>query len=163
MSLSYLAEQQVARSVGGGVRAQNAAGQQGEDRFDLLTKYIPTESITLFVAAMSAFPAISESFPSVDRYDLYWAGAVLTPAILLLAGYGKLRATGMNARFRPRIWPLIASVIAYLVWALSVPGMLDKDSDRILAGVGAMLVSTVLSLFDRATPPQAMPPGDIQR
>ncbi len=149
MSLSRLASQQVARDVAGTIHASSAAASPDkDDRFDLLTKYIPTETLTLYVAAMAALSAITATFPDIGALHLYIGGAVLTPVILLLAGYGKQRAAGSTATFRPHPWPLFASLVAYLVWALSVPGFLDEDNEKILAGFGAVLVSTLLSLLE---------------
>jgi len=155
MSLSRLASQQVARNVAGSIHASSAtAAPDKDDRFDLLTKYIPTETLTLYVAAMAALPAITDTFPNIKALQLYIAGAVLTPVILLLAGYGKQRAAGSTAAFRPHPWPLFASLVAYLVWALSVPGLLDGKNAQILAGFGAVLVSTLLSMLEPAFGPR---------
>ena len=147
MSLSRLASQQVQRDGGGvGVQAAPVAQPDGDDRFDLLTKYIPTETITLFVAAMAAQKPLAASIPGVNPTTLYVAGAVLTPVALLVATLGKQRLAGVKGTLHP--WPFIASLIAYLIWALSVPGMVSGDDGRLAAAFGALLVATVLSWGD---------------
>jgi len=150
MSLSRLASQQVARTIAGGPPVAAAVARpDADDRFDLLTKYIPTETLTLYVAAIAALPAITvASGGTVEAIHVYAAGAVLTPIILLLASFGKLRASGSPAAFRPHPWPYAAALIAFLVWALSVPGLLRGDDQQILAAFGAVLVSTSLALLE---------------
>jgi hypothetical protein len=157
MSLSRLANEDVSRSVSrSNPAAAAAAGQPSkDDRFDLLTKYIPTETLTLYVAAMAAEPAISASFNGkIEALELYIAGAVLTPLVLLLAAYGKLRASGLATSFRPHPWPYAAALVAFLIWALSIPGLLENDHQRIVAGFGALFVSTFLALLETALGPK---------
>lgn len=150
MSLSRLASQQVAGTVAGGPGVAAAVAQpDADDRFDLLTKYIPTETLTLYVAAMAAEPAISAASGNrIAPVHLYATGAVLTPLILLLATYGKQRASGTTEPFRPHPWPYVAALIAFLVWGLSVPGLLEDTNGQILAGFGAVLISTLLALTE---------------
>lgn len=149
MSLSRLASQQVARTVGPFAAAADAAVAQPDkdDRFDLLTKYIPTETLMLYVAAMAILPAIESSL-GIGAAALYIGGAVLTPLMFLLAALGKLRMSRSTERFRPQPWPPIAATIAFLAWALSVPGFLTNQNDQILAGFAALVVSTLLGLLD---------------
>lgn len=152
MSLSRFASQQVQRNAGGGVAATAVAQPDIDDRFDLLTKYIPAETITLFVAAMSALKPIAATFPGVDVRTLYIGGAVMTPLVLLIAIIGKQRAAGV--RGRPNLWPLVASLIAFLVWALCVPEVLHDDNQKIVASFGALLVSTLLAMADTLFAPK---------
>lgn len=121
---------------------------------DDLVKYIPTESITLYVAGISAISALTT--PPDPRYFqvLYITFAVLTPMFLLLIAVGKIRSAG--APFpKPAQWPIwkmTAATIAFLVWALAVPGPLQAlGGENMLwaigAGFGALLVSKILGLL----------------
>jgi hypothetical protein len=42
-------------------------------------KYIPTESVTLYVAATAAINSLTEAFPSLTAVQLYCGFVVLTP------------------------------------------------------------------------------------
>lgn len=116
---------------------------------DLLTKYIPTEVITLYVAAVSAFailPAKEQIAPIV-----YWVAALLTPIFLVLVLMNKQAAAGQSPI--PKPWPwwrMAAATIAFLVWALAVPGnpYVTTDAMHVVAGFGAIFISTILSLLD---------------
>lgn len=156
MSLARLAAEQ-APAHHQGLRPLTAGRSKRDDRFDLLTKYIPTETVTLFVAAMSALKAIRDVWPIVDGWTLYWVGAGLTPVVFLLAAYGKHLSSGSGTPFRPAIWPMVASLIAFLAWGLSVPGLLQDDSAKVVAAFGAVLVSTALSLLEPIFLPRPTP------
>ena len=43
---------------------------------------------------------------------------------------------------------MVAALIAFLVWALAVPGLLSNPVWQIAAPLAALLVSTFLSLFE---------------
>lgn len=159
MSLSRLASQEVARSVDRGHAFAATAQPDKDDRFDLLTKYIPTETLTLFVAVMAVAPQIRDaSGGEVQPVHLYLTGAVLTPLVLWLAGYGKHKATGSPEPFRPHPWPFVAALIAYCVWALSVDRVLTDEDARALAGFGALSISTLLALLEPVFGPQQHQP-----
>lgn len=156
MSISRLASQQVARSLGPIGAASAVAQPDADDPFDLLTKYIPTETLTLYVAAMSARTSIAEAFPRIGAMQLFCAGTVATPLLLLLASYGKQRASTVAAPFRPHWWPYVASAVAFLAWAPSVPGLIPESDKglQVLAAFAALSISTLLALFEKAFAPR---------
>jgi hypothetical protein len=124
-----------------------------------LVGYIPTEVITLYVAALSAETALHSTFPVIDAAAILWFFVALTPLLLLLIYLSKVAATG-DALPGPARWPwwkMCAASIAFFVWALAVPGNpYLKDAAAAVAGFGAMLVSTLLSvmtpIFERPAP-----------
>ncbi|HYN06965.1 MAG TPA: hypothetical protein VES67_06220 [Vicinamibacterales bacterium] len=124
-----------------------------------LVGYIPTEVITLYVAALSAETALHSTFQIIDAAKILWFFVGLTPALLLLIYLSKVAATG-DALPGPGKWPwwkMCAATIAFFVWALAVPGNpYLKDAAAAISGVGAMLVSTLLSIvtpiFERPAP-----------
>ena len=59
---------------------------------DGLVKYIPTESITLYVAATAAMSSCTATFPYLTTSRLYWGFVVLTPILFLLIYVGKRRS-----------------------------------------------------------------------
>jgi hypothetical protein len=51
---------------------------------------------------------------------------------------------------------LIASTIAFAVWALAIPPFIATDAGKVVAAFGALLVSTMLSLVAGVVePPEA--------
>lgn len=58
---------------------------------DGLTKYIPTESITLYVAAVAASTSIYKTIPILSDFRLYILFLVLTPILFMLVYMGKRR------------------------------------------------------------------------
>jgi hypothetical protein len=134
--------------------AESLEDNQVNNALDILTKYIPTETVTLYVAAVSATPALQALFGS-ERVEVgpvvYWLFALLTPVLMVLVLMSKRAASGLPAQ--PPRWPrwhLVAATVAFLVWALAVPNnpYINSDAASIVAGFGAIFISTVLSLLD---------------
>lgn len=174
MSLSRLASQagiaearsSVARNASsptGGAAGPLAGTFPTDERFALLTKFIPTETITLFLAVVSAIDAIakigrnggSTSLPSISPWAAYWVFAALTPLIVLgLARVAykdelrRLNAPAAAPPFRPPSFEMLAAFLAFLIWALAVPGMAENAVWQIVASVGAVIVSTFLNLVE---------------
>src|SRR4051812_27960036 len=101
MSLSTLA-----RRPASIIRPEAAPGAPGpgpapapapRDNFDALTRYIPTETITIFVAAMSAQAALPKG---ITPWTLYTISAVLTPLIFWAIAFGRHRQANDGTRFR---------------------------------------------------------------
>lgn len=118
-----------------------------------LARYIPGEIVTLYVAALSAMPAITATFAAVTEVRLYWFFVALTPVLLLLILAGKRRGEGFSAFPSSKDWPwwkLVASTVAFLVWALAVPATpyLASAQGKVVAAFGALLVSTFLTLLE---------------
>jgi hypothetical protein len=149
MTIAQLAGQYVTKrtsTLGGGPPPGTQVDIRG--RFDLLTKYIPAETITLFVAAIGAMATIQSQFPGVGMLHLYIAFGALTPLIVFAIALGTHKQAGGGTAFFPPYWRMAAATIAYLVWAYSVPGMAEGDAAQILASLGALLISTILSLLE---------------
>jgi hypothetical protein len=145
----------------------------GTTALDGLIKYIPTESITLYLAATSAFSSWTKSSatsgvkaaPTLDPMYLYWGFVVLTPILFLLIYSGKRHS--QNLPLLPDAigdwpwWKLSASTIAFMVWALAVPPLVDSDLGKIAVAFGALLVSTLLSLIGAVVEPTPNPPAPV--
>ncbi|MGH1558084.1 hypothetical protein ACRAWD_10400 [Caulobacter segnis] len=82
---------------------------------------------------------------------------VLTPTIYLLTALAKQREAERQAgappqAFSPHAWPPIAALIAFVVWAFSVQGLLaagQMETWGALIAFAAVFVSSLLSLVDR--------------
>lgn len=121
--------------------------------FDALVRFIPTETVTLYVAALAAMPAFEATFSWIDRTSAYWTFAVLTPILVILIILGKRRTAGLPVLPSLWKWPwfkMFAATIAFLVWALAVPSSpyLTGEAGKVVAAFGAVLVSTILTLLE---------------
>ena len=120
---------------------------------NLLVKYIPTEVITLYVATLSATPALQDVFPSMQTRDVYWGFTIVTPLLLFLVYVNKRATSGLTPVPTAREWPwwkLIAATVAFMVWALAVPGnpYVSGEAAAVLAGLGAVFISMILNLLE---------------
>jgi hypothetical protein len=126
---------------------------KGSNALDSLVRYIPTEAITLYVAACSVVAALKDKVPPLIPYLVYWAFVFLTPLLFLIIFGGRRRSDGLPA-FPPLIaWPwftLVASTIAFGVWSLAIPGTpyLKGEVGGVLAAFLALFVSTFLTLLE---------------
>ncbi|HVQ39168.1 MAG TPA: hypothetical protein VMS31_16635 [Pyrinomonadaceae bacterium] len=127
---------------------------QVTNALSMLVKYIPTESITLYIAALSAAAALRDFSLRITPKVIYWFFAILTPALVLVIYFGKRKV----ARLHPTIpsllewpwWKTIAASIAFLIWALAVPSnpYVEGPLKSALVGFLAVFVSTILSVFE---------------
>ncbi len=125
----------------------------GSNALDALVRYIPTEAITLYVAALSAMPALKATFPVLTEARVYWFFVVLTPILFLVILGGKRRSAKLPAFSALKAWPwfrLCASTVAFMIWALAVPTTpyLATEAGKVVAAFGAVLISTFLTLLE---------------
>ena len=164
MSISRLMSEHVSRVV----RAERDAGglegvvvprasresPSSDDALTSLTKYIPTEVLTLYLPAVAIVAALDASRVTLGQKIVYWAFSLgLTPLISLLV-YLRRRALAAMPVWPPwnefPLWNLIASTGAFLAWALALPGnpYLEKPAMHVASGFAALLASTLLSLLE---------------
>jgi hypothetical protein len=161
MSINSLTETEVRRSVlGGGAADPNAppppAGRPStsvNNALSMLVKYIPTESVTLYVAAISAAAALKSVWSGITTVHIYWFFAGLTPVIFILVLIGKRRTMRLAPVPPPREfpwWKVFACTVAFIVWALAVPGnpYISGDTAGAVVGFLAIFISTILSLLE---------------
>lgn len=139
----------VARGVVAAAPPQVNPAQVAETAINALVKYIPTEVVTLYIACVSALPAVQKDFQAVTSVRMYWGFVVLTPILFILIYYNQLAVA--NQPFPKFLqwpwWRIVASTIAFSVWALAVPNdFFSTNSAGVLSGIGAAFVSTLLSL-----------------
>jgi hypothetical protein len=91
-----------------------------------LTTYVPTEILTLYVAAMTAFPAAKGA--TSGRVDLFWIFLALTPLVVWIVFAIKVRKSNTAAPPPfpkwPGQWPLFemfAATAAFAAWAFAMP------------------------------------------
>lgn len=124
-----------------------------DDGLAALTKYIPTESISLYIAAISAQAALSSIMPWLTPSVSYFFFVALTPILMLVLSLRHLALAGLEWRLPLRDWPwwqIVASTIAFAVWALAVPGNPIVDTGSPVGGVvaafAAVFISTILNV-----------------
>ncbi|CTQ72774.1 hypothetical protein [Roseibium alexandrii] len=134
--------------------------------FEQLTKYIPTETITFFVAAIGARQVVIDSWRAGHPdQDLPWWGdpwlllivfVILTPLMLWLTAASAFKR-GQNsgqippdAKFETPWFDMIASTIAFFVWSFSVPGLWEAVNPGVnaIAGLSALVVSWFLAMIE---------------
>jgi amino acid transporter len=161
MSINTLTNDEVMRNSDfrAAALAANAAPEvvaqdnQITNTVNVLFKYIPTESVTLYIAAVSAAPALKTQFPFITDMQMYWFFAALTPLLSLLIFAGKRRTSGLSLLPSVAQWPwwtVVAATIAFLAWALAVPGnqLLEGEAGGAIAAFIALVTSTILSLVE---------------
>jgi uncharacterized membrane protein YfcA len=127
---------------------------QVTNALSILVKYIPTESISLYIAALSAVEALKSFSPNITAKFIYWFFAILTPILVLVIYFGKRKVAKLLPTVPPlREWPwwkTIAATIACLIWALAVPSnpYVEGALKSALVGFLAVFVSTILSVFE---------------
>jgi uncharacterized membrane protein YfcA len=120
----------------------------------MLVKYIPTESITLYIAALSAVEALQTFSNYITTKFIYWFFAILTTILVLVIYFGKRKVAKLQPTIPPlKEWPwwkTIAATIAFLIWALAVPGnfYVVGALKGALVGFVAVFISTMLSVFE---------------
>ncbi len=123
------------------------------DFLSSLTKYIPTESITLYVSTVSAQQSL-EAIGLTPKFT-YWFFVGLTPLLMITLFLRQLAISKKNWRIQPAElpwWRIVASTIAFMTWALAVPGnpiISPKDSVQgAVAALAAVFVSAFLNIFE---------------
>lgn len=170
MSLNSLAVSYVARDIlrdgkdkGFRGASDDAVGPRPQDvqnALSALVEYIPAETITLYLATVGSLPVLTKAVPSIDAAAVYLFYAVTTPVLFLLIYAGKRRAAEQEPLLPPwklwPWWPLIAATVAFLAWGVAVPEgpFVADESNRVLGGLLAIVVSTLLGVVGRLFAPR---------
>ena len=131
---------------------------RANDSLSQLTNYLPVETLTLYVAAVSAGPALQSVFTFLNATFLYWGFAVLTPIFVLLALAVKRREAKMSP-FPPLpqfpYWKMFASAVAFLAWGLAIPNnpYISGETAGTVAAFLALFISTILNRLERVFQP----------
>lgn len=135
-----------------------------DDNLTALTKYIPVESITLYIATLSSLTALNivlgnisgGRIPEITTGQVYVAFIFISAILMLLIFERRLVLASQPTKWSVSEWPwwkIVACAIAFAVWGLAVPGTLNIDGeDGKFVGVGvgllALIVSTVLNTLE---------------
>jgi hypothetical protein len=171
VSLNSLATNRVVRelAVKRRLRVQDAQGAADAPKFtedggtgkedvqnalSALIEYLPSETITLYLAVASALTTLQRFFVDLTAVHVYWTFAGLTP-LLYLVIYASQRQAAGESRF-PRVrawpwWPMTAATVAFLAWALSGPNRpyFTGEGGDAVVGLAAIVVSALLGVLAR--------------
>ncbi len=113
---------------------------------DALTKFIPTELLAPYVAALS----LSES-QHWSTLNIYVCFIIATPFVYLLFEFVRVATEGRKRPdFLPLLWRCLAAPLAFAVWGLAAPTNSVQASigGPGVAGFLATLISPVLTGVD---------------
>jgi hypothetical protein len=133
--------------------AQTGPAAEIDNALTVLLSYIPTEATAIYLALGSSLPAIQANVPGLQSIYVYWAFVVfVNPLLFVLVYYNQLARNNQDfpslAEFP--YWRLLASFIAFAVWALCVPNnpySSEKPGLGVLFGVIAVFVAILLPLI----------------
>jgi hypothetical protein len=145
-------------SVDGVVTPDNAATAS----LKLVTSYIPTEILTLYVAGIAIFlTSDSSAKPNYGAAWLtFWIYFFLTPVFNLLVFALKRQASALPFPKSPNKWPwfeTVAATVSFTVWAAALPTtpfVTLPWYSQSLAGYVVLVVTTLLGLLSQLTFPK---------
>ena len=117
-----------------------------------LTTYIPTETLTLYVAVLAALQPTTSAAASSSSWTPFWCFLIATPVVIWIVYITKAKTAGKPIPWSPLKWPLwemAAGTIAYVAWAFTLPASPFASLawySSALAGIIVLVTSTVLGL-----------------
>jgi uncharacterized membrane protein len=116
------------------VAAPADTGGVGPSPLAQLVKYIPTETITLYVAVQAALGDLvapkGKSIADADfasRWTWMWIMFAITAVLTTALSYRSQKNANESAPFRVPYFDVLAAGAAFLVWALSLPSTPLRD------------------------------------
>ena len=154
------------------IQAGAIPGPQKDTVLGALTKFIPTETITLYISAVAATGLVQSSPDlSTDWFTpkaVFWFCLGFTPLVVYLLYVRQLRLSGREFQscLRPSwklSWRMVAASISFIVWALAVPNnaIVTGPGWSAIVGVAALFVSSILNLLEDAVSPSPSQSGEL--
>ena len=118
-----------------------------------LLQYVPTEATTIYLATISAVPAIKQSIPGLNSIYIFWAFAVgVSPLLFMLIYFNQLAQETTKEKPFPGFvgfpwFRFVASGIAFVAWALCIPGNPYVHADKPGYGVLWSIVAIAVAIF----------------
>jgi hypothetical protein len=113
---------------------QGAAPSASSGPLSQLVKYIPTETIALYIAVLGALGDIKapphKEISDADFSSRWiWMYVLLVATLVLTLGlsYRSQKDTAPQAKFKLPIFEICAAGVAFLIWALSLPSTPLRD------------------------------------
>jgi hypothetical protein len=130
-----------------------------------LTTYVPTETLTLYIALVAALqPITNNSTPSfTSRWIAFGLFLVFTPLAVWITFATKIASDQKQLPLHPRYWPkweMGAGTLAFIAWAVGLPDTPFAEFtwySASIAGFVVLITSTLLGmvagLFQRPLAP----------
>lgn len=144
--------EELARASGAMDASQTAPTNSVTTALSVLTTYIPTEVLTMYVAVLAALQDPSNK-TMASQWVTFWAFLVATPIVVWLIYSAKVKSAGKELPLSPTKWPLwemAAAMLAYTAWAIALPNTPFAQLpwySAPLSGIVVLLASTVLGLL----------------
>ncbi len=134
-----------ARESGGDANKTIAAA------LDVLSKYIPSEVVAIYIFGLSILGVVSQSVPSINWYGLFGLCFILV-VFFVIINWLVLKKDGQAISF-PK-WAMAAGLISFAVWSIAIPGnpLIETDGAKMLAGFVAVVSSYVLAAIEKVLP-----------
>jgi hypothetical protein len=140
------------------------------DAIDVIMKYIPTEAIALYIAALPILSSLnSAELPSslnttaihlrsyligyinIDKMYLILAFSVLTAIIVVLSyagDYNKNKGKWEISKREcwPTLWSIVSAMVAFIVWAWAIPNPL-AEGGQVNVSATATFILIATSIF----------------
>jgi len=150
------------------------------DAIDVIMKYIPTEAIALYIAALPILSSLnSAELPSslnataiylrssligyinIDKIYLILAFSVLTAIIVVLSyagDYNKSKGKWKISKREcwPTLWSVVSAMVAFIVWAWAIPNPLAEGGQVNVSATSTFILiaaSIFLPLIGQAVAP----------
>jgi hypothetical protein len=117
-----------------------------------IARFIPTETVTIYLGAISASVALQTTVNWLTPQLVYWVtGIGLTPLIFFLIWAIERTKTKKLSFSEFPYWKLSAAILAFLIWALAVPGnpYVTSDVAKMAVAFAALVISIFLDLIDQ--------------
>ncbi len=134
------------------------SGDRVNAALELITAYIPTEVLTLYVAVAATLQQAAGQSSFQSSWIAFWFFLVFTPIAVWLIYAPKFKAKRNQLPLHPRDWPkweMIAGAVAYLAWAFALPNTPFKELafyNSALSGVVVLVTSSLLGLISPIVP-----------
>jgi hypothetical protein len=139
--------------IAGAAKGKSAPENAVNTALHMVTTYVPTEVLTLYVAVMAALrdPHSKSLFA---QWLTFWIFLIGTPVVVWLVYAAKVKNSQRPVPAAPSKWPLwemVAATVAYVAWAFALPDTPFMEFQNwysaALGGVIVLIVSTLLALI----------------
>jgi hypothetical protein len=139
--------------------------RSGTGPLSVIANYIPTEILSVYVAALSLIAQADLSSSKTGgtlangletiKLVTFFIGLALTPIVVWCAFAVKIKAAGGEMPLNPISWPwwsIFAATLSFAIWAVALPssGMADHylgGYGNLLAGILVLVAGAMLSMF----------------
>ena len=130
---------------------QGGANKKIAAALDVLSKYIPSEVVAIYIFGLSILGIVRQSFEGVEVWNFLFGLCVLLVLFFVTINWLVLKKAGKATSFPT--WPLIAGLVSFVVWAIAIPGnpIVMTDGAKMLAGFAAVVSSYILAVVEKVT------------